>query len=193
MSGPSDPSPGTRRARVAVTGGVAEGKSTVLAELARLGWTTLSADEVGRQVSARPEFRALTAEATGADPDDREAVRRAISADPEARRRLNAVLHPTVLAELLAAEADAVEVPLLFEACLADRFDRVWCVTCGPEEQLRRLTERLGSEAEARALLASQLGSRTKAALSDVVLRTNRPLASVLSDVRALAREHRLR
>ena len=193
MSGPSDPSPGTRRACVVVTGGIAEGKSTVLAELARLGWRTVSADEVARVVALRPDAQAAIAQATGADPIDRDAVRQAIAVDPEARRRVNAALHPMVLAELLASDADALEVPLLFEACLGDRFERVWCVTCGLDEQRRRLTERLGSESEADALIASQLGSRTKAALSDVVVRTNRPLATVLSDVRALAREHRLR
>lgn len=82
-----------------------------------------------------------------------------------------------------------MEIPLLIEACLQGGFDRVWVVTCGADEQRRRLVERLGGEAGAEALLGSQLPTRAKIPFADVVIRTNQPEWSVKRDVALAARQ----
>lgn len=91
----------------------------------------------------------------------------------ELRHEVNALMHPLILDELRSSQAQFVEVPLLLEAVLQGEFDRVWVVTCGVEEQRRRLVQRYGSDASAEAILSTQLPSRAKTPFSDQILRTN--------------------
>jgi dephospho-CoA kinase len=175
-----------RLPRIAVTGGVAEGKSTVLATLAELGYTTASADEVAATAFESEGVQALICDELGASAD-RVAVRVRLSQDAEFRRRLNALMHPIVARQLLGSEARFVEVPLLLEATMHPFFDRVWVVTCGEAEQRRRLVERLGSPSEADALLRVQLPTQAKIPFADEVVRTNQDEETVRAYVRAVA------
>lgn len=172
---------------LAVTGGLAEGKSTVLADLDRLGVTTASADAIVAGLLKDPGLRARAWEAAGLGAEaGSDELRLAVWSDAAARRRVNLVLHGPVLEALRREPAQAVEVPLLVEACLPDEFTWVWVVTCGPEEQQRRLARRWGS-AEAAMALAAQLPTRAKAPFADAVLRTNLPQATVSTHVADLA------
>ena len=175
--------------QIALTGGIAEGKTTVLRALSEFGLRTTSADEIAREVLDDPAFSAQVAQRMClSEPLDREGLGRAIAADPAKRRALNSVLHPEILARMIEVRADVIEVPLLMETCLQGAFRRTWVVTCGPEEQLRRLTERLGDEGEALKRLAQQLPTKVKCAFADRIIRTDRPPGSVVSDVRELVR-----
>jgi dephospho-CoA kinase len=89
--------------------------------------------------------------------------------------------------------ADVVEVPLLIETCIQSLFERVWVATCGPEEQERRLVERLGDAGAARRLVASQLPTVVKCAFADQAIRTDQPLSSVQKAAGELARNSALR
>lgn len=163
--------------RVAITGGIAEGKSTVLAMLADAGWRTASADDLAREVMAEIAVQASLAEILGASPPVAPALlREAMARDPEMRRQVNSLTHPRIARAMLGSNANFIEVPLLIEACLQGSFESVIVVTCGPEEQLRRLTERLGDGQAARSMLAMQLPTRSKAPFSDDLIRTNQPL-----------------
>ncbi len=162
--------------RVAITGGIAEGKSTVLANLHSLGYSTASADEMAREVFAREDVQAQLAASTGlAAPLSPAGLREAISKEPDLRRAVNAIMHPLVHDLLETSVADFIEVPLLFEACIYGLFDRVWVVTCGESEQRRRLLERYGDD----AIIATQIASRAKTAFSDRIIRTNQPPETV--------------
>lgn len=110
-----------------------------------------------------------------------------MSASTQVRRAVNSAMHRMVLEELVGSGAQAVEVPLLCEACLTDAFPYVWVVTCGLEEQTRRLRTRLGSEAAANSAMAWQLPTRAKLPFADAIVRTNRERADVLSHVTGLA------
>ncbi len=159
----------------------------MLALLAGMGAKTASADDIAAGAVSSPEVARQVEAALGVSPLDREGLRALVLADPTARRRLNAIVHPAVARAVLTCGADVVEVPLLIETCLHPAFDRVWVVTCGPEEQLRRLTARLGSEDAARRLVASQLPTRVKCAFADAIVRTNRPMDDVIESVAAEA------
>lgn len=170
--------------RVAITGGIAEGKSTVIGYLRSLGRSTASADDVARGLFEQQETQAAIAAMLGAPaPVSRDALRRAIAAKPELRRKLNGIMHPRLLARLLEARAEFSEVPLLIETCTQGLFDEVWVVTCGPEEQFRRLEKRLG-KLEATQLLATQMPTSAKLPFADLIVRTNQPESSVLAHVR---------
>jgi dephospho-CoA kinase len=158
---------------IAITGGVAEGKSTVLGYLRDLGYSVDSGDRIAREVFGADEIQASLAAILRLSPPVEPETLREKLADPAVRRAVNGLMHPRIMEELSLARCDFLEIPLLIEACLQDRFDRVWVVTCGPVEQLRRLTARLESEAAALALIGTQLTSRAKIAFGDSVIRTN--------------------
>lgn len=169
--------------RVAITGGIAEGKSTVLAMLAEAGFSTTSADAVAREVFTRPDVQASLAGLLGVPgPVDRAELRAAMAA-PHVRAQVNALTHPRIRAEIEERAADFDEIPLLIEACLFGRYDEVWLVTCGLEEQQRRLIERYGEEGAQRALDQAQLPTRAKMPFAHAIIRTNRPLGDVRSNV----------
>lgn len=170
--------------RIAVTGGVGEGKSTVLRYIHELGIATVASDVVARKVFHMPEVQEQLACATGLDlPIKPDQLRDAFTRVPLLRRTLNRVMHPLIRAELLASNAPVAEVPLLFETCMQGDYDCVWVVTCGPDEQLRRVAARLGGEGPASRLIATQIPTRAKIPFADRVVRTNDPEDAVFDYV----------
>lgn len=167
-------------ARIAITGGIAEGKSTVAGYVRDLGFMVESSDRVAREVFNSAEVQSSLAALLNLEPPvSPEDMRQALRGNDEIRRTLNRLTHPRIVDVLSASPAQVIEVPLLIETCLQGVFDRVWVVTCGPEEQLRRLIERLGDEESARSLIRTQLTSDAKLAFADRVLRTNQPESTV--------------
>lgn len=181
--------------RVAVTGGICDGKSTVLEFIREAGFPTFSADEVASAVLREPEFLSKVVEAFGeaavsGGELDREFLRARVLPDPSRRRRLNSIAHAETLRRLLAAMAGSnrpsfAEVPLLIETASHRFFDSVWVVVSSPEEQVRRLSERLGDRGAAERSLAVQLPTRAKIPFADRILRTVQPVSSVRLQVEA--------
>ncbi|MER3412864.1 MAG: dephospho-CoA kinase [Armatimonadota bacterium] len=175
--------------RVAVTGGICDGKTTILALVREAGFPTFSADEVAAAILREPEFLskvtdAFGDEATSDDGLDKEFIRASVLPDPARRRRLNSIAHAETLRRLLAAMSASdrlsfAEVPLLIETGAHRYFDAVWVVVSSPEEQVRRLTERLGDREAAERSLAVQLPTRAKIPFGDRILRTVQPVSSV--------------
>ena len=165
-----------RLARVGITGGVAEGKSTVLRYLREAGYRVASADDAARRILDIPDVRQAVARAASLDVSfARAELMERLSSRPESRRAVNRVLHPYIVDALAETGAEFIEVPLLVETGLQDRFEEVWVVTCGVEEQVRRLVERVGDKAAAQQILALQLPTTAKVPFADVILRTNEP------------------
>lgn len=165
---------------VAITGGIGEGKSTVLRMVAEMGYGVASADALAREIFLLPDVNAELAAIAGVPaPIAPAALREAIAVSDIARRQVNAVMHARIVNAIEASGADFVEVPLLLEAGLQGRFDRLWVVTCGPDEQRKRLLDRYGDEAHISALLSTQLPTRAKIPFADVIVRTNESLESV--------------
>ena len=159
---------------IGLTGGIATGKSTVAAELARHGATVIDADALAREV-VEPGQAALDEIAArfGGEvisPDgrlDRAGLASIVFADPEARRDLERITHPRVrdlmqrrIAAALAADADLIvaEVPLLFETQSEGLYEGVMVVYAPAAVQLERLIARDGmDEAAARQRLWAQI------------------------------------
>lgn len=175
--------------RVAVTGGICDGKTTVLGFVREAGYPTFSADEVASTVLREPEFLSQVAEAFGEQAVsggelDKEFIRSSVLPDPGRRRRLNSIAHAETLRRLLVVMSGSdrpsfAEVPLLIETSSTWLFDAVWVVVSSPAEQIRRLTERLGDREAAERALAVQLPTRAKIPFGDQILRTVQPLSSV--------------
>ncbi|HEV7123174.1 MAG TPA: dephospho-CoA kinase [Rhodanobacter sp.] len=170
---------------VALTGGVAAGKSAVARRFAALGVPVHDADVAAREVIARgSEGLAEVVHAFGADvldesgQLDRLAMRRRVFADPAARRMLEAIIHPRVrawLRERARAERAPyclLTIPLLAENRAHYRWvDRVLLVDVHEAVQLARLLVRDGiDEALARRMIDQQASRAERLALADDVL-----------------------
>jgi len=187
--------------RVALTGGIATGKSACLERFAARGAETLDADLVARAVVA-PGESALAAivDRFGKGfrrPDgslDRAALGRLIFADEAARRDLEAIIHPAVyaavetwFADLGRGRADQraigiVAIPLLFETGRNRDFDRVVVAACRPDQQLARLMARDGlDEQAARQRIAAQLPLDDKVRRADFVIDTSGTLTDTVA------------
>ncbi len=171
--------------RIGLTGGIGSGKSTVARMLAAHGAAVFDTDAIAREVSG-PGGAAITPlrEVFGAafiDPRgalDRAAMRTLAFADAGARRRLEAILHPLIGAEVerraaaSAATVQVFDVPLLVESGRwRARVDRVLVVDCSQATQVDRVVARSGWNADAvRAVLAQQASRQARRASADAVL-----------------------
>jgi dephospho-CoA kinase len=183
---------------VALTGGIATGKSVVASVLADLGCFVHSADAVARELMAPggAAHRKVVARfgASLLAPDgtiDRGRLGALVFADAKARTALNGIVHPLVLAkkreviaELAREGRTAVyvsEAALTIEAGFQDFFDVVVVTVCRPEIQLRRLMERDGiGEEEALRKIGSQMPAAKKARYADHVIDTSGSLAETI-------------
>jgi len=171
--------------RVGLTGGIGSGKSAVARRLVEHGAVLVDADAIAREVVAvgTPGLAAVLAEfgvgvrAPGGGLD-RPKLAEVVFADQDALRRLNAIVHPLVLArrtELVdAAPPDAVvveDVPLLVENQLGGAYDLVLVVEAPEAVRVDRLRRDRGmTEAEARSRMAAQASDADRRAVADVVV-----------------------
>ena len=176
--------------RVALTGGIATGKSHCLMELSALGAPVIDADALARNALAAgtPGLHAVVARfgagVLHADGSlNRGSLARIVFSDPRARAALEAIVHPEVYRHIrewfanlpISTRVAVADIPLLFETGQEHEFDRVIVAACDPQEQVRRLIARNGlTEEEARARLAAQWPIAEKVARAYRVIWTDR-------------------
>jgi dephospho-CoA kinase len=176
--------------RVALTGGIATGKSYALRRLESLGIPTLDADRLAREAvqpgtagwqAVRERFGQRVMDADGTI--DRRRLAAIVFDDPAAREALEGIIHPEVYRQVRAwfaeeaargAPVAIADIPLLFETGREREFDRVIVVACAPQVQLERLMARDGmDETEARQRIAAQSPIDEKVKRADYVIRTD--------------------
>ena len=175
---------------IALTGGIAAGKSTIARRLAEHGAVHIDADSLARE-AVLPATAALSqiVDRFGTHvlaPDgtlDRQGLARIVFGDRNALAALNAIVHPAVreltarrIAEAEAADPDAVvvyDVPLLAEGGGALPFNLVVVAEAHPEVQLHRLMAIRGmSRDDASARIASQASNEERRAIADILIDT---------------------
>ena len=167
--------------RIAMTGGIACGKSLAGAYLKKRGVPVIDADDVVHDLLRdEPALKAQIRQEFGAEVFDahgqvnRPALGKQVFASPERRKLLESWIHPKtrqVIEAFYERHPDQLAgvsiIPLLFESKLADRYDAVWLLDTAPETQLHRLTASRGmSEADALARIRNQMGRGEKQALT---------------------------
>lgn len=190
---------------VAVTGGIASGKSALTAAFQALGVPVADADVAAREVVARgSEGLARVVDAFGPQvltPGgelDRRAMREHVFADPAARKRLEAIIHPRVRQWLREAVAqwDApyglLAIPLLVESGDAyDWVDRVLVVDVPEAVQVERLMRRDDVDRRlAEAMLAAQATRAQRLDIADDVYDATAPIGELPARVQALHRRY---
>lgn len=183
---------------VALTGGIASGKSTVATRLAEHGAVIIDADRLAREV-VEPGTDALRQIAETFGPElvsadgslDRPALGKLVFGHPERLLALNAITHPAVhrltaqrirQAEAVDPEAIVVyDVPLFVEAKRPFEFELVAVVSASDETRVARLVDHRGmSEQDARSRVGSQAPESERLAVADVVIDSNGTLDQTL-------------
>jgi dephospho-CoA kinase len=175
----------TSRLEIALTGGIACGKSTVAEMLRGRGWHVIDTDVIARrilepgQVAYKNVVDAFGETILSADKSiDRKVLGRLVFADPALRARLNELTHPVIRSAWQHEREErgrthpthhlAVMIPLLYECELQAHFRAVWCVGASRATQLRRLVDRGHTAAEAQQRIASQMPVAEKMARASV-------------------------
>ncbi len=187
--------------RIALTGGIATGKSYVRERLEKLGVPTIDSDTLAREVIAPGtggfaevvrEFGSAVVAPSG--EVDRQKLAAIVFSDPRSRRALEAIIHPLVRAAIDAwfASLDpashsfaVADIPLLYEVDREKDFDAVIVVAADPDTQITRVMQRNDlTEVEARKRLSAQLPIDEKVRRADHVIRTNESLADTDKQVK---------
>ena len=189
--------------KVAVTGGAGSGKTSVCNRLKELGLKVISADEMAREAVA-PGSEALTKiirffgeKVVLSDGTlNRKILRRMITDDDDARLTLERFLHNeitnliqknVVCAEKEGCRMVVIEVPLLFELDMKDRFDRVVVVIADKELRVKRLMERdQTSRDSAENLINVQMPDEEKVGRADYVVWNEGSMENLLESVDVL-------
>lgn len=190
---------------IALTGGIASGKSTIGRRFEQLGAVRIDADQLARDAVA-PETPGLArvVERFGAERVlsadgalDRAALGAIVFRDPEALQALNRIVHPEVArlyAEAVTAARAAdptgvivYEIPLLVETARELEYDLAVVAEAPIEQRVARMVELRGmAESDARSRIAQQASDSARRAIADVVIDTSGTEAETLAQVDAL-------
>ena len=172
--------------KVALTGGIGSGKSTVADFLDELGAYVIDSDQLARDVVERgtPGYEAVLAafgDGILANGEiDRAKLAEIVFKDATARATLESIIHPLVrdaaekMVKSLPADAVVInQIPLLVETDGAKRFDFVITVSADEDIRRRRLIERGMKDYEITKRLAAQLNDAAREAIAHSVIRNN--------------------
>ncbi|GGA56922.1 dephospho-CoA kinase [Pseudoclavibacter endophyticus] len=186
---------------IALTGGIASGKSTIANHLRELGAVILDADHFARMAvgAGMPALAAIRAHFGDRviRPDgslDRPALAAIVFADEEQRAVLNGITHPEIARLTLAAKAEVRsgdpnaiivhDIPLLLEARHNYDYDEIWVADAPAEVRLERLVDERGLDrAEAARRVGSQATDEQRRRIADVLFDTTETLDETLAHV----------
>ncbi len=173
--------------KIAITGGIGSGKSTVKKQLSMLGYLTTDADALNRIALTDPQIiKTLTKQfgpsvVSPTGEIHRPNLSKMIFADPVKRRQLESIMHPAISAQfknMATKVADLCptawffyEASLIFEAGRQSDFDAVILVTCNDEVKKQRLKDSRGmTDNQINAVMASQMSDDDKHTKSTLVI-----------------------
>lgn len=187
---------------VGITGGIASGKSTVVAQLRKHGYQVIDADQVVHDLQKKGGrlYQALfdwLGDAILQDNGelDRQALGQAIFGNQEMMAKSSALQNDIIRQELAQRRQELakmeslffMDIPLLIELDYVGWFDAIWLVVVDDETQLNRLMARNHlTLAEAKKRMASQMPTKEKLAYADHILDNNGDKAALEKQVEAL-------
>ena len=189
---------------IALTGGIAAGKTTVANRFAELGAHVLSADELVRhsQRAGSPTLSAIKKRFGLGVVDergelDRAALGRIVFEDEMARTDLEAIVHPAISAEfasrvetILAAQPSAIviyDIPLLVESNRVADFGAVIVLSCDPQIRHDRLVRWRGMSSDAaQSRIDAQASEQERLSIADWTIDSSQSIESTISQTDAV-------
>ncbi|MEN9911093.1 MAG: hypothetical protein RLZZ441_661 [Actinomycetota bacterium] len=189
---------------IALTGGIAAGKSTVASRFAELGAHVLSADELVRQSqrAGSPTLSAIEKRfglgvVDGRGELDRAALGRIVFDDAIARADLEAIVHPAIGAEF-ASRVETIQgsdpraiiiydIPLLVETDRVNDFDAVIVLSCDPQIRHDRLVRLRGMSSDAaQSRIDAQASEQERLSFADWTIDSSQSIESTISQTDAV-------
>lgn len=188
--------------RIAITGSLGTGKTTVLEILKEMGFPTFSCDAVVKELYKNPEVKKRIIEIFGEEileidgEINKKKVLERILKDEKVKKRLESVLHPLVKEKLLEFmkknEREKIvfaEVPLLFEVGWENLFDEVWVASCSEEVQKERIIKKglgdLGIE-----ILKFQLPLKEKEKKAHKIIFSEKDIKELKKEIKEIIKEY---
>ncbi|MDE6565841.1 MAG: dephospho-CoA kinase, partial [Clostridia bacterium] len=138
--------------KIAITGGIASGKSAVCSEIENLGYKVIYTDKINSELLNDAEYQkklsAIFPLAVKNNIVDKKLIRQEILLDDKKRLALNALAHSEIklrvdnLIKNINAKAIFVEIPLIVESGMKDYFDEIWCVIANFDTKIERIIKR---------------------------------------------------
>ena len=185
--------------RIAITGNIASGKSTLASYLKEKGYTVYDCDVINAELLKKGEdgYRLVKEAFDGILDADGEINKKLLASivfsNEQANAKLNAIMHPLIKSRLLAlansTEPFIVEVPLLFEVGWQDLFDEVVMVVASQNKIIERLVAKGYTKKEAEARLSMQIKAEDKMAKSNHVLYNDGDIDSFIEAIDKWMRE----
>lgn len=189
--------------RIGVTGGIGSGKSLVCSMFSRLGVPVLSADDIAKELMRgdasvrRALIKLLGPSAYRPDSElDRQYVASKIFSDSGLKRKVNALVHPLVEAEVgkqfVKLEKGGnrigiVEAALIYEAGFEKELDYVIVVDSSEADRVQRVVDRDNIAAvDVRKRIQSQQSPKSKLRKADYIIRNTGSINELKASVRFL-------
>ena len=185
--------------KIAITGTIGSGKSTLMTIIKDMGYQTLTCDEIAHalQEPNQPGYLAITTNFKNILNEkgkiDRFKLGNIVFNDKSELKKLNTLMFPLIKAELISEMAHAslifVEVPLLFEAHFEDLFDYSILVVADENLIHERLNKRgLNTEAIV-SRLTNQMNVEDKKILADYIIENNHNLEEMKKQLKVILKE----
>lgn len=180
--------------KIAVTGGIASGKSVVCAIIENLGYTVIYTDKINSELLADAEYqKKLTLIFPSAIKNgivDKKYIRNEILQDDSKRLALNALAHSEIktrvlnMLEKVDTKAIFVEIPLIVESGMKDYFDQIWCVVANINTKIKRIEQRDNvSSLDAQKIIQCQKKDSELISIADIVIENNGDLNKLKEEV----------
>jgi dephospho-CoA kinase len=188
--------------KIAITGGIASGKTTFLNILKELGFPVFSCDDVVKELYTKPEVKNKILNLFGKnvlenDNINKKKILEKIIKNSVLKSELENIFHPEVKKKLFKFFEEYIknpvvfaEVPLLFEVGWEKFFDEVWVITCLPETQRKRLAERNFSYEFINKLLDLQFPLKEKVKRAHRVFSSEKDINKLKEEVKLILKEY---
>lgn len=180
--------------KIAVTGGIASGKSVVCDIIENLGYTVIYTDKINSELLADAEYQKKLAlifpSAIKNGIVDKKYIRNEILQDDSKRLALNALAHSEIktrvlnMLEKVDTKAIFVEIPLIVESGMKDYFDQIWCVVADINTKIKRIEQRDNvSSLDAQKIIQCQKKDSELISIADIVIENNGDLNKLKEEV----------
>ncbi len=185
--------------KIAITGNLATGKSTVLKILESFGFPTFSCDNAVKELYQNEEVKKQLQKIFGKEilyPNgnlNKRKILEKILEDQELKNKLENFIHPLVKEKLLfffntnkEKKLVFAEVPLLFEVGWESFFDEVWVITCSEKTQRERILKKGLDIETGKRLLKSQISLKEKKKRADRIISTEKGLEELREEIKEM-------